>query len=223
MHRGQIRAATAPPRSGAHPGSKMTSQRLLLLSSVGMLFAATAAYMLAPAPQSRPAIAQVPFEPTVTPSASVEATATVSSGSARSQPPTAKEWSTAPEVEVEGARELNCSTRKLREWLRVACTSTGDINSEPIDVRVLGARHLKTDPAVNGIVHTAWRAPVGAIYTAAGGDLISLVCPFVEGIALKVRFEWSDKNAVLAVSWPTGMPEPLLKGSFTRSSSEVPR
>lgn len=188
----------------------MTSERLAILAALCMALTGTGVYMFT----NPPAPPVAPESPAPGTGAPRGTTAPRPAPSGRSEPPTAKEWSSASTSELKGATGLNCSAKVLREWLRVACEGANGDGGLPKDLRILGAKVLKSEVGSSGIAHAAWSTAHGTAYTAASSSITSLVCPFVEGVRIEAQFEWTNMTSTLLVAWPDGAAEPRFKGRF---------
>lgn len=190
----------------------MTTDRLAIIAALCMALSAAGVYMLTSPPAAQSASPEPPPPPTSVALASTSTPRTVSTP--RSDPPTAREWSNTPVSDLKGAVGLNCSAKVLRDWLRIACEPPNSTGGVPKDLRIQGAKVERSEVGSTGIPHFAWRTNSGVAYTAASSTIISLVCPFVEGVNIEALFQWTDKKAMLIVAWPAGAPEPRIKGRF---------
>lgn len=117
----------------------------------------------------------------------------------RSAVPTNAEWSSAPEITVRGSSALGCSTKALREWLRVSCSGKNNTGGTPTAVAVeSGAR--------------------SEMFTFASNNVTSLVMPFREGTDASASFSWTDKSHLFTSKWPRGAPQPTIYGEFSGGS-----
>lgn len=104
----------------------------------------------------------------------------------RTRVPTWDELSLATEVVVRGSTRNHCSTRQLREWLLVECTSSPDGATVPQDVRV-----LQGEEALTG---------------GEPGTSALLVTPLVPGRGVTAEFRWVDRVERLTVTWEGASP-----------------
>lgn len=121
----------------------------------------------------------------------------------RTPAPTLEEWSSMrKEVTVKGSSALNCETKIVREYLRIACRGKNDSGGTPTNVKVLkGGR--------------------GEVFTFASGGITTLVMPYVSGADMEAEFSWTDKTHKLAVKWPKGAPMPPMVGVFEGAQSPL--
>lgn len=121
----------------------------------------------------------------------------------RTPAPTIAEWeSMKKEVTVKGSSALKCETKIVREYLRVSCRGKIDPEGTPRGIKILkGGR--------------------GEAVTFQGGDVMSLIVPFVEGTDFEAQFSWSAKAHKLAVRWPRGSKQPVIVGVFEGAGSPL--
>lgn len=190
----------------------MTVERLALLAAIAMAITGGVVYMLsgparpsttaaAPAPEPPPRVTQPPPDRPPPSSRTVD-------------PPGIKDWDVTPAARVDGAQSLHCTAKVRDGWLRVACEGANDAGGTPFGIRLPDAKLVRTEVGKAGIAHVAWKTPFGPAYTAAGEKILSLVCPFEEGVDLLAELDWSDRKTALQVSWPRGAEEPETKARF---------
>lgn len=109
----------------------------------------------------------------------------------RSKPPTVAEWNAASEISVRHSGPLGCETKRVREWLRVSCRTTG---SSPPQIQAV----TLVQPKKNAEFFT---------YDAKG--VSSVVLPLREGLDAKIAFDWTERGRrTLTATWPKGAPAP---------------
>jgi hypothetical protein len=113
----------------------------------------------------------------------------------RSPVPTNAEWSSAPEITVRGSSALGCSTKAMREWLRVSCSGKNDSGGTPTAVTVESGSKSE-------------------MFTFASNNVTSLVMPFREGTDAVANFAWTNKSHRFQSKWPRGAPQPTIYGEF---------
>jgi hypothetical protein len=103
----------------------------------------------------------------------------------RSRVPTGDEWQMAPENYVRGSTANHCTTREVREWLRVTCTRGNGL--EPLGVVVRDA-------------------PAEAMAYSQPG-LADLAVPLLRDRPILADFAWRDHADTLTVTWRDGRPK----------------
>ncbi len=191
----------------------------MLLAGLCMALTAFAVYAMTSPRSAQPSAEPAP-EPPARPTSKPVTTASATrpprpAPSAPSATPSIQEWADASRVSVASLPERSCTAKMVREWLRVACDGTNATGGAPREARVLAAKEMDRRVGAAGVVHVAWQIGPDNMYTAAGTSILSLVCPFVEGIDFEARFDWSDSTARLHIKWATGLAEPSVKGTFT--------
>jgi hypothetical protein len=121
----------------------------------------------------------------------------------RTPAPTLAEWNgQKKEVTVKGSSALKCETKIVREYLRISCRGKVDPEGTPRGIKILkGGR--------------------GEALTFQGGDVMSLILPYVEGTDFEALFSWSQKAHKLAVKWPKGSKQPTIVGVFEGAASPL--
>ncbi|MBE7484459.1 MAG: hypothetical protein HS104_31390 [Polyangiaceae bacterium] len=110
----------------------------------------------------------------------------------RSKPPSVAEWNAASEITVRHSGPLGCETKRVREWLRVSCRTSGSSGPQIQTV---------------SIVEPKAKNPEYFTYEAKG--VASIVLPLRESMDAKVAFTWSARGKrVLTATWPKGAPAP---------------
>ncbi len=111
---------------------------------------------------------------------------------ARSKPPSVAEWNAASEITVRYSGPLGCETKRVREWLRVSCRTSGSSGPHIQSVRIVAP--TKKDPE---------------FFTFERKGVASIVLPLRQGMDAKIEFTWTARGArVLAATWPKGAPAP---------------
>ena len=120
----------------------------------------------------------------------------------RSTVPLAAAWKAAPEVRVTGSTRAGCETKRIREWLRVACRRYEDTHTVPAGYEV--------SDWLWPLDVTVVRDPRGEAMTLAMPAATTLVAPVLEGDELVVDFGWIKHSQRLEVRWPKGAAEPTM-------------
>lgn len=132
---------------------------------------------------------------TVTP-----AEAPAPASSVRSPMPSADEWRSAPFVEVGEAPSMGCNGRRVREWIRVACSGRSDSGGRPTTVQVTSGE---------------------GVFALASDGSTSAVVPVVEGTRADVDFAWTDGTRTLVVEWKKGEARPAMVGRFVGTAPKL--
>jgi hypothetical protein len=98
----------------------------------------------------------------------------------RSKAPTRAEMDAADHLEVEGAKELGCDVRMVREWLEIACR--GSAAKAPTYLAVTKGKSKDT------------------LLATIPGTSMSVLTPYEPGIELEATFYWADKSRKLALA-----------------------
>ncbi|MCB9582904.1 MAG: hypothetical protein H6717_38045 [Polyangiaceae bacterium] len=110
----------------------------------------------------------------------------------RSKPPTVAEWNAASEITVRHSGPLGCETKRVREWLRVSCRTSG--SSGPQIQTVSIREPTKKDPEY---------------FTYENKGVASIVLPLRQGMNAKIAFTWTQRGSrMLTATWPKGAPAP---------------
>lgn len=120
----------------------------------------------------------------------------------RSPLPMAAEWEGVKEVGVKGSGALGCETKLVREWLRISCRGKNDTGGTPTTIQLV-------------------RGTKSEAFIFTGGNVTSLVLPYVEGADWEYVFSWTDKSHKLVLKWPKGAPKPPLLGTFEGAASPL--
>ncbi len=157
-------------------------------------------------PQEKPAAAEK-GKPTVAaaakgdPQAAPAATPLIPKG-LRSKVPTVAEYKAQSEsANVLGARELDCETKLVREWLRVSCRGTNEARGTAERVHVVKGDTMQ---------HT--------FHEFSDDEVASLVMRFEPGVDIKAIFKFTRGEHVFKSRWPEGAAEPEVKGHFDDGS-----
>lgn len=108
----------------------------------------------------------------------------------RSDPPTSAEWSSAKNVNTQGANSWppDCTTKIVREWLQVNCTG-----------KVKGYEKMENF----GKLHSDYFESI------MPGKLASFVVRLKKGKTISVRICRDTDRASLFVNWPTAKDRPI--------------
>lgn len=120
----------------------------------------------------------------------------------RSKAPTKQELDAAPDVAVEGAKELGCEARMVREWFQIACRGSGA--KAPTYVVVTKGKTKETLVATIPGVSMSVKSPY-----EPGGE------------ALEATFYWADKAQTLTMEkWELKKQRPEPIGKLSASSEK---
>ena len=114
--------------------------------------------------------------------------------------PSAEEWSAAPIAEVGDGPAMGCNGRRVREWLRVACSGRSNSGGRPTTVQA--------------------RSGAG-VFALATDESTSFVAPVVEGAKAEADFAWNDGTRTLVVEWKQGEPRPAIAARFVGSAPKL--
>lgn len=120
----------------------------------------------------------------------------------RSRVPAPDEWILAREIGVPGSTKNHCSTRRLREWLRVACTPDPATADMPLGVRAV-------------------EAP-GEAMMSSGAGWTDLVIPLLPGRNATVEFLWAGHRESLSIAWTGAEPDVRFSPSDSADSPAAP-
>lgn len=98
----------------------------------------------------------------------------------RSKAPTRAEMDAATHLEVEGAKDLGCDVRMVREWLEIACR--GSAAKAPTYVAVTKGKTKDT------------------LIATIPGTSMSVLTPYEPGVELEATFYWADKTRKLTLA-----------------------
>jgi hypothetical protein len=120
----------------------------------------------------------------------------------RSKAPTKAEVDAAPDVAVEGAKELGCETRMVREWFQIACRGQGA--KAPTFVVVDKGKTKDT------------------LVATIPGVSMSVKTPYEPGAEpLEATFYWADKAQTLKMEkWTLKKARPETLGKMTASTDK---
>lgn len=155
---------------------------------------AQAATSAAPAPSATQSAAA---QPTAAPSAAP--TVAAAAKPPASPEPELKEWDST-KLDLNVIKNWNgpgCMARRVREWIRVGCSSTTTQKGAPISIQVL-----------KGFPSTKY-----SIMDERGGTTM-LIFPATEGLDGEATFTFSGGSFRFTASWPSGQPEPKAIGAF---------
>lgn len=110
----------------------------------------------------------------------------------KSKPPSVAEWNAASEITVRHSGPLGCETKRVREWLRVSCRTSGS-----------------SGPQIQTVSVVEPKAKNPELFSYEAKGVASIVLPLRPGLDAKIAFTWSERGKrVLAASWPKGAPAP---------------
>lgn len=116
--------------------------------------------------------------------------------------PTVEEYkSQFTPANVIGAKELDCETRLVREWLRVSCRGTNAAR---------GTAELVTVVKGDTMQHT--------FHVFSSDDVTSLVMRLEPGVDLKAIYRFSTGEHIFETRWAEGAEESEVKGFFDGGS-----
>lgn len=119
----------------------------------------------------------------------------------RSKAPTKAELDAAPDLGVDGAKDLGCETRMVREWFQIACRGSGA--KAPTFVEVTKGRSKDT------------------LVATIPGSSMSVKTPYEPGVELEATFYWGDKAKKLVLAkWPLKKKRPEAIGTMSDSSEK---
>jgi hypothetical protein len=108
----------------------------------------------------------------------------------RSAVPIPSAWRAAREINVRGSTKANCETKRIREWLRIACRRDGN-GLEPRDITVVSGD-----------------AGEAMIMLMPGAT--TLLVPVERGRDLVVDFGWHGHTQRLTSAWPADAAQPAI-------------
>lgn len=126
--------------------------------------------------------------------------------SGRSRVPTAPELKAAPEITVKGSSAAHCSTRQVREWLYVECTTSwGELKVDDGMLAELGYGGLSYEGTPSEPRGVAVRAGEEVLTGFAEGpyvaDVVRFLTPLVPGHPVEVDVWWTNRAERLTVAW----------------------
>ena len=152
--------------------------------------AAPAATTAAPAASAAPASAAL-------------ASAPASAAAPTSAEPSPQEWESA-KLDVNAVKNWNrpgCMTRRVREWLRVACSEMTTQQGMPIGIQI-----------VKGFPPAKFN-----VLTEQAGSIM-LVFPATAGLDAEATFAFTKATYRFVARWPAGQPEPKVIGAFEETA-----
>lgn len=136
-------------------------------------------------------------------SAAPAAPASATAAAPTSAEPEPKEWESA-KLDVNVIKNWNrpgCMTRRIREWIRVACSEMTTQQGMPIGIQI-----LKGFPP----------AKFNVLTEQAGS--IMLVFPATAGLDAEATFTFTKATYRFVARWPAGQPEPKEIGAFEEAA-----
>jgi hypothetical protein len=119
----------------------------------------------------------------------------------RSKAPSKAELDAAPDLAVDGAKDLGCETRMVREWLQIACRGSGA--KAPTFVEVTKGKTKDT------------------LVATIPGSSMSVKTPYEPGVELEATFYWGDKAKKLVLAkWPLKKKRPDPIGSLNDATGK---
>jgi hypothetical protein len=152
--------------------------------------AAPATTTAAPATSAAPAIA-------------ASASAPASAAAPTSPEPSPQEWESA-KLDVNAVKNWNrpgCMTRRVREWLRVACSEMTTQQGMPSGIQI-----------VKGFPPSKFN-----VLTEQAGSIM-LVFPATAGLDGEATFTFAKATYRFVARWPAGQPEPKEIGAFEETA-----
>ena len=125
----------------------------------------------------------------------------------RARIPSEVEWAASRESLVRGSGRNRCSTRQIREWLRLDCEASPSAAMVGVDV---------TTPVVPSPSYGAVSAPL-EIFGRRDPAHALLYVPLLEGREVSVRYRWEDHTERLIVTWAEGKA----RASFVESDPSL--
>lgn len=134
-------------------------------------------------------------------------TPTVAAAKLPSSPePELKEWD-GTKLDLNVIKNWNgpgCMARRVREWIRIGCSSTTTQKGAPISIQIL-----------KGFPSTKF-----SVLDERGGTTM-LVFPATEGLDGEATFSFSGGSFRFTASWPAAQPEPKAIGAFEEIAMPV--
>lgn len=130
----------------------------------------------------------------------------------RSRVPTLAELELAPEITVKGSTKAHCSTRQLREWLYVVCTTRhGEVKVDEEELAALGYGGVwyEGEPSEPSgvVVRVGEEALTGFQSNPYGRSSAALLAPLTPGRTVEADFWWNDRAERLTVAWEGDTPK----------------
>lgn len=183
-------------------------QSLLLLSALAL--AACSNDPPKPEPAKGAATSVTTAAPAATTAAPATSAASVASASAvataaapTSEEPSPKDWESA-KLDVSVVKNWNrpgCMPRRIREWIRVACSEMTTQQGMPTGIQI-----VKGFPA----------SKFNVLTEQAGS--IMLVFPATQGLDGEATFTFAKATYRFVARWPAGQPEPKEIGAFEETA-----
>jgi len=108
--------------------------------------------------------------------------------------PAVRDWKQHGQaIQIDGAEQLGCQARMIREWIRLSCT---------------GAKGELGKPEA---AETRQQAGAPAYIFARKGDAIRLETQLVPGRTYQAELGWHDGKRVFEIRWPSGQARPKLR------------
>jgi hypothetical protein len=155
-----------------------------------------------PEPAKEAAIA-APAAPTAPAAPAIAASATASAAAPTSAEPSPKEWESG-KLDVNVVKNWNgpgCMTRRVREWIRVACSEMTTQQGMPIGIQI-----------VKGFPPATFN-----VLTEQAGSIM-LVFPATAGLDAEATFTFTKATYRFVARWPAGQPEPKAIGAFEETA-----
>ncbi len=95
---------------------------------------------------------------------------------------------------------MGCNGRRVREWIRVACSGRSDSGGRPTTVQVTSGDRA---------------------FALASDGSISVVVPVYEGTRTEVDFAWTDGTRTLVVEWKRGEGRPATVARFVGTAPRL--
>lgn len=139
--------------------------------------------------------------PAASPAPSIAASTSAAAPAAAptSEEPSPKEWETA-KLDVNVVKNWNrpgCMTRRIREWIRVACSEMTTQQGMPTSIQI-----------VKGFPPAKFN-----VLTEQAGSIM-LVFPATAGLDAEATFTFAKATYRFVARWPAGQPEPKELGAF---------
>lgn len=177
----------------------------VLLSALALALAACSKDPPKPEPAKEAATAVATAAPTASaaPTIAASASATASAAAPTSAEPSPQEWDSA-KLNVSVVKDWNrpgCMTRRIREWIRVACSEMTTQQGMPIGIQI-----------VKGFPPAKFN-----VLTEQAGSIM-LVFPATAGLDGEATFTFAKATYRFVARWPAGQPEPKGIGAFEETA-----
>jgi hypothetical protein len=108
--------------------------------------------------------------------------------------PAVRDWKQKGQaIQVDGAEQLGCQARMIREWIRLSCTGNKGELGKP------------------EAAETREQAGAPAYIFARKGESIRLETQLVPGRTYQAELSWHDGKRVFEIRWPRGQARPKLR------------